>query len=201
MITGALGACQPPPAMMVELPSMKAINISLAVLLLGVLPLAGCDNNTPLMKAVMHEDLAEAQALAGQGDVNARNSYGWTALTHAARVGNTELMTLLIEQGAAIDAQDESGATPLIRAATRGHLEAVELLLARGADVNRKDESQSSALHWAANRGHIDIVQALVTAGADLNARNDQGMTPMMAAMDKGHNNIALLLRRSGARG
>ena len=185
---------------MLELPTMTAKIPRAAGLLLGLFLLAGCDNNTPLMQAVMHEDLAEAQKLVAEGDVNARNNFNWTALTHAARTGNTELITLLLDRGADINAQDESGATPLIRASTRGHTDAVKLLLARGAAVNLPDRSQSTALHWAAIRDHIDIVQALIAAGADLSARNAQGMTPMMAAMNKGRNNIALLLQRAGAR-
>jgi ankyrin repeat protein len=83
--------------------------------LLAAVLISGCDGNTPLMKRVLKEDVQGTQELLSHGvDINARNNYGWTALMHAARLGNPELTRILLEHGAAVDAQNErhSKATP-----------------------------------------------------------------------------------------
>jgi ankyrin repeat protein len=60
----------------------------LTVLWIGWL-VSGCDNNTPLMKKALDKDPVAVAAMLQQGvDANVRNSYGWTALMHAARLGD-----------------------------------------------------------------------------------------------------------------
>ena len=165
------------------------------VLLLG---LAGCDKNTPLMDKVMHEDVSAARDLVDGGvDINARNAYGWTALMHAARVGQDELVTLLLKHGADIDARSDDGLTALMRAVVKGHEGVVRILLKHGARIDLRDKGQATVLHWAARKGQIVIVKALLDAGANPTARDDHGQTPMMVAMAEGNNDIALMLRRS----
>ena len=69
---------------------------------------AACDKNTPLMDKVVAGDAAAVSALIAKGaDVNARNNYGWTALSHAARAGNAELVKLLLAHGADVNARDQ----------------------------------------------------------------------------------------------
>ena len=82
--------------------------------------------------------LAIAQMLLARGaDVGGRNSYGGTALHDAAMSGHTDLVRLLLDHSAALDARDdESGATPLYVAAAMGRSEVVKLLVEKGADVN-----------------------------------------------------------------
>jgi ankyrin repeat protein len=52
--------------------------------------------------------------------------------------GSAEVVRVLIEAGAEVDARDESGKTPLMRAVRRGHLAVVEALIAAGADVDAR---------------------------------------------------------------
>ena len=100
------------------------------ILVMACALLTACDNNTPLMKKVLKGDTAAVSALIAKGaDVNARNSYGWTALSHAARIGNAELVKLLLVHGADVNTHDQSGWTPLMRAAMKGHTETVRVLL------------------------------------------------------------------------
>jgi len=165
------------------------------VLLLG---LAGCDNNTPLMDKVMHEEMAAAKDLVDGGvDINARNAYGWTALMHAARVGHEDLVNLLLNHGADINAQSDDGFTALMRAAVKGHEAVVRILLKHGARIDLSDKGKATALHWAARKGHIVIVKILLDAGADPTLQDDHGQTPMMVGMAEGNNDVALMLRRA----
>ncbi len=163
-----------------------------------LLSLVGCDNNTPLMDKVMHEEMTEAKDLVDGGvDINARNAYGWTALMHAARVGHEELVNLLLNHGADVNAQADDGWTALMRAAVKDHEAIVKILLRHGARVDLRDEGKATALHWAGRKGHLVIIKALLDAGADPTVQDDHGRTPMIVAMAEGHNDAALMLRRA----
>ena len=98
------------------------------VLLCVISLLSGCDNNTELMKSVLDDDKEQVSALLASGaPVDAKNNYGWTALIHAARKGNADIVKLLLEKGADVNAQDDRGWTALMRASSKGHLDTVDV--------------------------------------------------------------------------
>ena len=55
-------------------------------------------------------------------------------------MGQTSVMSLLLEHGANIDSRDPCGRTPLFSCAAFGSVGATRLLLQRGADENAKDD-------------------------------------------------------------
>lgn len=70
-------------------------------------------------------------------DINAKDStFGSTALSSAALFGHTEIVALLLEAGAEVNARNRDGSTPLHSAAFLGQYEAAELLLENGAGIN-----------------------------------------------------------------
>jgi ankyrin repeat protein len=76
--------------------------------------------------------------------------------------GRTEIVALLLDHGADINAKDEeSGATPLYHAASWGRREVVELLLGRGADSRAPAADGKTPLQAAAANGHQEIVTLL----------------------------------------
>src|SRR3569833_1802013 len=163
--------------------------------------LAACDKNTSLMEKVVDGDKAAVgQMIAGGAKVDERNAYGWTALSHAARLGNTELVGLLLDHGADVNAADQSGWTPLIRAAMKGHADTVRVLLSRGAAVNMREKNGWTALHWAASRGYGDVAALLLAAGADYTLMSDEVFSPLMLALKEGQEEVAGLLHKAGAR-
>jgi ankyrin repeat protein len=163
---------------------------------------AACDKNTPLMDKVVAGDKAGVSALIAKGaDVNARNNYGWTALSHAARAGNAELVKLLLAHGADVNARDQSGWTALMRAAMKGHVDVVRVLLEHGAAVNDQEKEEGwTALHWAAARGHDQVVALLLSHGADYKLRTNDGMTPLMLAMKENNDKVIQALQQAGER-
>lgn len=95
------------------------------------------------------------------------------ALVWAAKVGRIEVMSLLIERGARVDADPYRG-TPLLWAAATGRLEAARWLLDHGADVNRRATFGGpthgegvTALHLAAQDNRLALAEFLVARGAD----------------------------------
>ena len=119
------------------------------------------NDETPLMMAALHGNLAAAQALlAKDADVN---KTGWTPLHYAATHGHLSLMRLLLEHHAYIDAESPNGSTPLMMAARYGSREAVQLLLDAGADPLLRNQLQLTALDFAST-GSRDENAALIAA-------------------------------------
>ena len=80
------------------------------------------------------------------------------ALYAAARNGHDEVVKVLLDRGAEVDAKGFFGATGLMWAAVNGHASTVRLLLARGADTELRDAHfDGDALGWAREGGSQEI--------------------------------------------
>ncbi len=103
------------------------------------------------------------------------------SLQEAAAIGDVDLVTRLIDEGAQLDGaviEDETAYTALHRAAIRGHRDIAELLLERGANVEARDFSGARPLHFAVENGHQDIVELLLAHGADVAVKDKLGRNP-----------------------
>ena len=131
----------------------------------------------PIHDAAKTGDLAGVQAELDKGvDVDVDDyswgSWGETPLQLAARYSHNEIVELLIDNGADVNAKDVNGNTPLHLAALFGRKEVVELLIANGAAVNVKGGNLGGMpLHHAAFEGHKEIVELLLAKSADVNAK------------------------------
>ena len=112
---------------------------------------------TPLMLAAIKGNLPAVQALLARGaDVN---QPGWAPLHYAAS-GDTpqhaQIVKLLLEHSAYIDAASPNGSTPLMLAARYGSETIVQLLLQEGADPTLKNQLGLTARDFAlgAEREH-----------------------------------------------
>src|SRR4051794_20670364 len=106
--------------------------------------LADQDAGTKFAVAIEKGDAEEVKALLDSGlSTETSIDYGEhkiTPLAKAAWDGEAEIVTLLLEKGAKIDARaSDTGETALINAVSRGHLEIIKLLLAAHADVAPKN--------------------------------------------------------------
>ena len=180
---------------------MKHILITtIAAVVLVVTGLAG-----PIHDAVMNGNIDEVQWQLDAGvDVNEESSKGLTPLHYAASAGHNDIVELLIERGANVNATDSGkGATPLDYAHWRDHEEVIETLNAHNAqrehEKGGKGIGQSSLIHDAALDGDIDEVQRQLDAGVDPNLKSSKGATPLFYAVYGGHLEIAELLITRGA--
>ena len=89
---------------------------------------------------------------------------------HFAAYGNVELLRLLVEYGADVDALGYEGnhgmAPPLVLACWEGTLETVRLLLEAGANPNIPSIPGGSALHSAINHYDAEKIELLLQYGA-----------------------------------
>ena len=156
------------------------------------------------MEAAKRGDLPLVKRLLDNGaDVNAKVksrvypcSNGWTALMYGSNY--PEVVELLLQKGADINARANDGNTALKSAALEGNAEVVKLLLEKGADINATTQHGNTALRTAAFEGNVDVVKILMERGVDANGTG-QVFGPLMAASLKGHFPIVELLLDKGA--
>jgi len=111
---------------------------------------------------------------------------GATALHRAAECGDVDVLKLLVDKGADVDAQRKNpfgGQSPLASAVVFGHGAAVRYLLSKGAKANIGDAGLSRAVF----QGNVEIVKALLEAGVEVKNRGNQafpgfgGFEPILA--------------------
>jgi hypothetical protein len=109
-------------------------------------------------------------ALAGMTDVCRRlialdadvNKPGWTPLHYAASGGHAEIVQMLLEHSAYIDAQSPNQSTPLMMAAMYGNTRTLSVLLEAGADASVKNQKGMTALDFAREadrQGAVALIQ------------------------------------------
>uniref|UniRef100_A0A8D3D9K3 Tetratricopeptide repeat, ankyrin repeat and coiled-coil containing 2b n=1 Tax=Scophthalmus maximus TaxID=52904 RepID=A0A8D3D9K3_SCOMX len=96
-----------------------------------------------------------------------------------AHLGYMDMVALLLEFGASVDALSESGLTPLGYAAAGGHMAIVAALCRRRAKVDHLDKNGQCALVHAALRGHMEVVKFLI--------QSDWAQSQQQAAFTKSH--------------
>lgn len=151
-----------------------------------------------LLTAALEGNATEVSDALQQGaNIEARDSNGWTPLMLAVYdSGNVDIVKLLLDHHADIDAQNGSGATALDYAAASGRIEVVKLLLAYHANLEVKDSNGETALFHAfeISSGGAGIVSLLLANHADLQVKNRFGYTPLMQAANQGRADIVSLL-------
>ncbi|HZD58591.1 MAG TPA: sigma-70 family RNA polymerase sigma factor [Anaerolineales bacterium] len=118
---------------------------------------------------------------------------GITALHWAAGIGDFELASFLLDQGAEVEAQ-KGDKTPLHIAALMRQPEIAKLLITRGADVNSRTSLGHTPLHFAVMRNHLEIAGSLLERGAKLELADQKGRTPADWAAIKGQKDMLALL-------
>lgn len=126
-----------------------------------------------------------------------------TALAYAAGERHWEVVKLLLDKGADVDASDyEAGVTALMMAAGDGNLEMAKLLLDKGAAVNATAIGDETPLIDAVSKGHLEMAKLLLDRGADVNHKphDSDSQTALNIAKEKGYTHIVEILKAHGAK-
>jgi ankyrin repeat protein len=120
---------------------------------------------TPLMMAAIQCDLDIARQLLARDA--AVNKTGWTPLHYAVSSASvmpaqqTEMVKLLLENYAFIDAESPNGTTPLMMASFYGREESAYLLLQEGADTAMRNQQGLGAADFARKGNREALAKAI----------------------------------------
>uniref|UniRef100_A0A8C2FBH2 Euchromatic histone-lysine N-methyltransferase 2 n=1 Tax=Cyprinus carpio TaxID=7962 RepID=A0A8C2FBH2_CYPCA len=154
---------------------------------------------TPLLEAIVNNHVEVVKYLIQRGAC-VYHADGSTGLHHAAKLGNLEVVLLLLSTGQVdINAQDSGGWTPIIWAAEHRHIDVIRALLNRGADVTLRDKEMNVCLHWASFSGCAEIAELVLNAGCPLTSINQHGDTPLHIAAREGYIDCVTLFLSRGA--
>uniref|UniRef100_A0A8C0B8Z2 Uncharacterized protein n=1 Tax=Buteo japonicus TaxID=224669 RepID=A0A8C0B8Z2_9AVES len=132
-------------------------------------------------------------------NVELRTDKGWTPLHLASFKGHIEIIHLLKDSHAKLNAKGSMDWTPLHLATRYSDEPVVCELLRCGADPNIAEKSEWAPLHFAVQRGSFLTVINLLECKADVNAKNKVGWTPLHLAVLKGNMAIIKTLIKAGA--
>lgn len=121
---------------------------------------------------------------------------GKSALTIAIVSWKTEMVSLLIQHGANVNATDKKGHTPLYYAIKEGVTDVVQMLIKAGADTNKLDSA--TLFHETAKSGNTDIAKELVQNGIPLTDAHTTDKTLLHIAAENGHVDYAQFLLELG---
>ncbi|XP_042020513.1 inversin-B-like isoform X3 [Salvia splendens] len=153
---------------------------------------------TPISEAVKggHNKIVEFLIKQGADD-GIPNTVGSTPLHYALLKDNSELVELLVAEGALLDADSVDG-TPLQIAASRGNLKAVKSLLYWEADPNFYAAVDDGPLVCAVKSRSLESLAFLLAAKANPNMYVS-GLSPLGFAAKEGDTRFLKCLLRSNA--
>jgi hypothetical protein len=167
--------------------------VSVIVASMAVLPaLARAAADQDLLAAVRKGDVAAVKALLDGGlPVDTKFRYDRTALSFAADRGHADIVTLLLDRGANVNAADTFyKATPLVWAAQNEHVDVLKILLARGAT------GAADVLGKGVEKKNAELVEAAL--GTSKLTADDLAYAVEQADKN-GLTDIAARLRKAGA--
>jgi len=126
-----------------------------------------------------------------------------TSVALAARTGNLQLLTRLLDEGRPAHSSDNRGWHPLHEAAAKGHADCVSLLAKQElVNLNWKTHEGETALFLACR--HLpdtkDTIHRLLKLPVSVNRSTNEQCTPLQFACVKGEAEVAKWLVRRGAR-
>jgi ankyrin len=159
---------------------------------------------TPAVAALAGKHFELARQLRRRG--SSVDPRGWDLLSplhSAAEFGDLEVVQILVELKADINAPSQAGQTPLHVASyvdEANGAKVVRFLLEHGADATARSKSGFTPLHRASEYGRHKIVRVLLEHGVDIEATNNQGRTPLQLASARQHEETVKLLLEYGAK-
>jgi outer membrane protein assembly factor BamB len=150
------------------------------------------DDREDLWAAAKKGDVKAAEAILARGvDVNAKTSYGATALHYAADKGRLEVVKFLLSRKADPNIKDTFyKSTPLLWALFGEHYDVATTLIEAGV------KDTDLALTFGARAGQMGLVKSIL----DKSKPSATTLATALAAVPKNHPEVADLLKKAGAK-
>ena len=145
-------------------------------------------DSSSCIKCTMHIPAYKKRDKARK-DRGAREDYGDTPLTLAARHGNGNVVyALLSDYQCLVDAKGQDGYTALHFFCRYGHVDMVMTLVKHKANINARTDSGDIPLTLAARHGHSNVVHALLSdSQCPVDAKSQNGYTALHCSSIYGH--------------
>jgi ankyrin repeat protein len=153
---------------------------------------------TPLYLAVLNSHKSLVEYLVAKGarvNISTTGKESWTPLHKAADLGQLDVVKLLLEKGADLEAKTQWGGTPLYVTAFRGQLEVAKYLVSKGADINIVTTDGWTPLTKCAELGHIQLAKFFINQGVDIWQKTQYGATAMERAVQTEQQAMVSFLR------
>ncbi|XP_063924177.1 uncharacterized protein LOC135138192 isoform X2 [Zophobas morio] len=162
------------------------------------------DGITPLQVAcqkcnyVVTKSLLENGANAKVVDMDYRNALHYALSTEKP---NEDIIHLLTQNGADVNAKDNDGTTAVHLACRAGNLNILNLLLQNRGELRLLDNDGENVLHYAASQKNRDInlILLLIRNGLSVNSKDNTKTTPLHLACEHGNMVVAQTLLSKGA--
>lgn len=155
-----------------------------------------------LLNVVARKNNLEIARLLLQHHVNPNTpaDSGIRPLSRAALFGHVNMVRVLLDYGADIDAVDGCGYTALLYSIFgETKPSTTSLLLERGANTSITSAEGVTAIHIATSKGRVDLVKLLLEYHADLDTAYKCGFRPLHIAASKDRLELVKLLLEHGA--
>src|SRR5215472_11790230 len=155
---------------------------------------------TALMRCSHTGSIEAVKSLLARGaDVNAKSiAQENTALIWAVAQKHADVVRVLIEHKADVEARTNTGFTPLLFAAQQGDADSAQMLLNAGADINEATPDGDTPLLIASASGHEAFSIFLLEHGANPNLADRNGIVPLHYAIMEGLAEVANGISMSG---
>ena len=124
---------------------------------------------------------------------------GFSLLHLAVKANQIDIVLLLLERGAEINARCKRGTTPLHVAVDFNNVEIINILAKNGANIDAKSKSWQTPLLLAVNKGQTNVAKLLIEHGASIEFKNAFEETPLHIAIRFNQVYMAKILIESGA--
>lgn len=157
------------------------------------------------LKAIDDGDVAGVEAGLAEGiKINEIYDFNLTErappLVRAVARGTTEIVDLLLNNGANVDSRsDKNNTTPLMCAASHNRPDCAKLLLDKGANPNLQDNRGNTALWYAVFSSGTKIVEMLILHNANPNLAGPSNNTALIFAVLTKNIEVAKILIENGA--
>ena len=162
-----------------------------------------------LINAIRKNNTIQIKELIAAGaDINTKDRSGNSLLIQAIKLGNIDMVKLLLSLDADIYNEGLYGWSPLTYAVIESkNKPIIQLLLNSGVNIDEQDSYGYTPLQRALDfildesdtDTYIDVIKLLVELGANINGEDKNGYTPLMRAINSRNLKIAKLLLSLGA--